>query len=66
MCCLPYRDVKDIAISDKLAKDEVDILMNMLKTDITSLKYLKNTGFEVIGDIETREGIMRKLCLLEV
>lgn len=63
MCCLPYRD---IATSDKLTKDEVEILMNMLKTDITSLKYLKNTGFEIVGEIETREGIIRKLCLLEV
>jgi len=66
MCCLPYRDAKDIASSDKLTKHDTEILIHMLKIDILSLKHLKRTGFEIVGDIETREEIIRKLCLLEV
>jgi len=66
MCCLPYRDAKDM--SDKLTRDEVKILMQLLKTDIQSLKYLERTSKDFVnaGEINTRETIIRKLCLLEV
>jgi hypothetical protein len=69
MCCLPFRDIKDVVPrDDELTKDEVKILMQLLKADIQSLTYLERTSkdFVNVGEISIRENIIRKLCLLEV
>jgi len=65
MCCLPYRKIK--YCSDKLSKEEVNFLCELLKSNIQSSVYLKNVSDEFISDeyIEICNDIMRKLKIMD-
>lgn len=62
--CLPYRRIEDV--SDKLSKNEIDVLIRMLKSDIQSLTYLNSVSndFATTASIKEREIIMHKLKLI--
>jgi hypothetical protein len=64
--CLPYRIIDDT--TDKLSKREVNILMEIVKSDIQSLKYLNGVSSEFanISSIKDRERIVRKLKIMDM
>ena len=63
--CLPYRRIDDV--SDKLSKGEIDILIQIVKSDIQSLNYLNSVSneFADIRSIKDREKIVRKLQIMD-
>ena len=66
MTCLPYRIIDDV--SDKLSKREVDILIEIMKSDIQSLNYLNDISndFADIMIIKDHQRILRKLRIMGV
>lgn len=66
MGCLPYRIIDDT--TDELSKREVNILMEIVKSDIQSLRYLNGVSSEFanIALIKDRERIMRKLKIMDM
>ena len=64
--CLPYRIIDDT--SDKLSEREIEILMNIVKSDIQSLNYLNGVSnqFADITMIKDRQRILRKLKIMDM